>query len=280
MSRRQLIVNLLIAILIAGGLLSILGLQRYSPKTVVPVPIFPVSPSVTLSPESSFTPTLRPTRTPFRMVTSTPTQTRTPTPTSTRTLTPTATLPDLANIAGIYGYGQLLPLSCESRSASDWARHFGFEVHEMDVMKQLPKSDDPELGFVGSPYGGWGQIPPNPYGVHAGPIATVLRSYGAKAEAVRNLNWEQLKAEITAGRPVIVWVTGHVEKGQGVQIEINGITRTVARYEHTVILIGYDPEHVTILDGKQVYRRPLDTFLVSWGALENMAVIWNESLEP
>ncbi len=51
---------------------------------------------------------------------------------------------------------------------------------------------------------------------------------------------------------------------------------TVARYEHTVIVTGYDSKYVTFLDGKKTYRRPIQTFLDSWSALENMAIIWLE----
>lgn len=278
---------------IAFGFLSVFGLTNY-PFTRYSDVIASENNMATPSRDVDLTvtSTIEFSKTPFQVVTSTytntPTRTKTPThtpsqtPSSTPTLvptitpTPTETLAAQASIKGIFGFGQLLPLSCEARSAADWARYFGFEIREMDFMSRLPRSADPDLGFVGDPYGGWGQIPPNPYGVHAPPIAQTLRSYGLKAEARRNLSWEQLQAEIIADRPVIVWVTGHVEPGKGVQIEIDGITRTVARYEHTVILIGYDPQYVTILDGKQVYQRSIATFLNSWAALENMAVVWNE----
>ena len=48
-----------------------------------------------------------------------------------------------------------------------------------------------------------------------------------------------------------VGVGRHVEPGRGVEITINGEVRRVARYEHTVILIGYDDNRdvVTLQDG-------------------------------
>ncbi len=210
-----------------------------------------------------------------RAATATRTPQRTPTSTPTRLV-----LPRSAAIKDIYGYGQLLPLSCEARSASDWARHFGIKIRELEFMARLPKSKNPEEGFVGSPNGGWGQIPPDAYGVHAAPVATVLSSYGARAKAVRNLSFDLLRSEIAAGRPVIVWVTGHVEPGKGTGYKIDGKTITVARYEHTVIVTGYDEKYVTILDGKTVYKRATNTFLQSWKALENMAIIWSEQSQP
>lgn len=286
-------INALYITVIAFGILSVFGLANYS-FAIFSNEVSSVGNLETPSREFTILPTIELSNTPFQVVTSTytstPTRTKTPTPTPSQTpsstptpiptITPThtATIPVQAMIKEIYGFGQLLPLSCEARSSADWARYFGFEIREMDFMARLPRSQDPDLGFVGDPYGGWGQIPPNPYGVHAPPIAQTLRSYGLKAEARRNLSWEDLKDQITANKPVIVWVTGHVEPGKGVQIEIDGVTRTVARYEHTVILIGYDPQYVTILDGKQIYQRSIEVFLKSWAALENMAVVWNEEI--
>lgn len=200
--------------------------------------------------------------------------TRTPRPT--QTWRPKATLPARAQVKDIYGYGQLLALSCEARSAADWARHFGVTIHELEFFQKMPKSKNPEEGFVGDPNGGWGNIPPGPYGVHAEPIARLLKQYGLQAKAARSMRFSDLQAEIAQGRPVIVWVTGHVEPGKGQAYEVEaGKTVTVARYEHTVIVTGYDEKQVTILDGKTVYQRSIGTFLESWSALENMAVVWD-----
>lgn len=176
----------------------------------------------------------------------------------------------------MYGYGQLQALSCEARSAADWARHFGITIDEMEFMGRLPKSQNPEEGFVGSPKGAWGSIPPEAYGVHAGPVAQVLKGYGAQARAMRNMGFEDLRAEIAAGRPVIVWVTGHVAPGERSAYRLEGKSITVARYEHTVIVIGYDMKNVEILDGKTVYKRPIERFLQSWDPLEHMAIVWQE----
>ena len=191
-----------------------------------------------------------------------------------------ADLPASAQVGGIYGYGQLLALSCESRSAADWARYFGVGIHEMEFLARLPKTGNPETGFAGDVNGGWGNLPPEGYGVHAGPVARVLRTYGAQARAVRWMTFDQLRAEIAAGRPVIVWVTGHVAPGRGVDLRLDGQIVRVARYEHTVIVVGYDATTLTILDGKMVYRRPVETFLKAWAPLENMAITWDAALEP
>ena len=273
-ARKIYIFSFLFAVIILCGTLSGIRLLHGTAKIEINQPVIaPTSAPIIVTP-SPRPPSPRPSRTPFLFATNTFTPTHTLTSRPTHTLTPTATLPPEAKISNIYGYGQLLPLSCEARSAADWARYFKIEIREMDFMDRLPKSDDPEIGFVGSPFGSWGQIPPHPYGVHAGPVAAVLRSYGANALARRNLSWDALRSELASGRPVIVWVTGHVEPHQATQVVIGDVTRTVAPYEHTVILIGYDSKSVTILDGKKIYKRPIEVFLASWAPLENMAITW------
>ncbi|MBS3752011.1 MAG: C39 family peptidase [Anaerolineales bacterium] len=235
------------------------------------------------TPEASSTPTLTPTptATPFQAspLTSTPTASLTPspTPTSTPTATHTPKPPPSSRITGISGYPQSMPLSCESRSAVDWARYFGKSINEYTFFNGLPKSDNPDEGFVGSVYGRWGQIPPAPYGVHAKPIAQRLRSFGLNAKAVRGMTLEELKAEIAAGRPVIVWVIGHLANGTSIPYtSSSGHKTTVARYEHTVIVVGYEKNKIYVLDGAKRYFSYENGFMSSWNVLGNMAVVWIE----
>lgn len=187
-------------------------------------------------------------------------------------------LPSHAQISGVSGRGQALPLDCESRSAVDWAAYFGVKIDELEFFHSLPESDNPDLGFVGSVYGAWGQIPPYPYGVHAEPIAETLRDYGLKAYAHRPLSWDGLRSEIAAGRPVIVWIVGN----SAYQYVVNGIPvyysppagdlTVVARYEHTVVVTGYTSDSVSYLNGGSIYTKSLNQFLESWSVMRNMAV--------
>jgi uncharacterized protein YvpB len=232
-------------------------------------------------------PTLPPewTRTPVppATITRTPRPTRTPSPTltpsltgaSSPTLTPTPTLLTEARVTGVIGHRQKWSLSCEARSASDWAAYFGLTIDEVEFLSRLPLSDNPEAGFVGDVNADWGYLPPQGYGVHAGPVAELLRGYGANAQAQRDLRWEDLQKEIIAGRPVIAWIVGHLWEGKAATYTAqDGQTVTVARYEHTVILTGYTSTRVTVVDGENIYSRPLAGFLDSWSVLGNMAIFW------
>jgi uncharacterized protein YvpB len=111
--------------------------------------------------------------------------------------------------------------------------------------------------------------------VHAEPVAALLQAFGVNASAQRGLTWEDVRAEIDANRPVIAWVVGQVWTGIGVDYAVPStgrVTRVVA-FEHTVLVIGYAGETVTLLDGAAIYQRSLAQFMASWGALGNMAVL-------
>jgi uncharacterized protein YvpB len=187
---------------------------------------------------------------------------------------PTPTLPASASIQAIHGRIQSLPLDCEARSAVDWAGYFGTEINELDFFHKLPVSDNPNKGFVGNVRGDWGSLPPYAYGIYAGPVAVLLRYYGLAAHAYRGMTWDQLRAETAAGRPVIVWVVGHIGRSVPVTMTVtSGDPILAARYEHTVIFVGYDEKHAAVLDGSVRYAVSQDSFLASWSVLGNMAIV-------
>jgi LysM repeat protein len=184
-------------------------------------------------------------------------------------------LPSYAVIDGVPANKQSLPLSCESRSAADLAGYWGISVNEVKFFNALPTSDNPEKGFVGDVYGSWGQIPPNPYGVHAQPIAKNLRTYGLDAQAQYGMSFNDLKKELANGRPVIVWVVGKVWKGSPITYTAeDGSKVIVTKYEHTMLAYGYDDSNIYLIDagtgGRGKYS--ISNFKASWGVLGNMAI--------
>jgi len=184
-------------------------------------------------------------------------------------------LQDSAYISGVRGHAQGYFLSCESRSAADLAAFWGISVSETEFLQALPNANNPEDGFVGNPNDAWGNTPPHGYGVHAGPVAKTLQAYGLEAEAHHDLSWDDLREEIDAGHPVIVWVIGQMWGGTPVEYEApDGSSSIVAAFEHTMILTGYSPDTVQVVDAYsgQYQTYLLKTFLKSWSVLGNMAV--------
>jgi uncharacterized protein YvpB len=185
-------------------------------------------------------------------------------------------LPDEAYISGVIGYPQGYSLSCESRSAADWAGFWGVQINETEFLERLPRSDNPNKGFVGNPSDEWGFTPPNSYGVYAEPVAKLLRQYGLEAHAGAGISWDELRAEIAAGRPAIVWVIGSIWVGTPkAYAASDGETVTVAANEHTMILTGYDADSVQLVDAftGQYVNFSLDLFLASWETLGRMAIV-------
>lgn len=242
--------------------------QTVSLTPFQPLPTDTPTPTATSTPTATFTPTAT--------QTNTPTSTPTPPPTSTPIPTniPSDGLPAESWINGVTGYAQSQNLTCESRSAVDWARFFGVSIGEMEFHNGLPISDNPESGFVGYIDDYLGQIPPASYGVHAPPVAALLRDYGLTATAVKGYSLEKLKKQIANGNPVIVWIIGNVWYGSPVDYTASdGSIVTVAHFEHTAIVIGYDEEGLTFVDNDLVYWRSTESFLNSWAVLGNMAII-------
>jgi uncharacterized protein YvpB len=195
---------------------------------------------------------------------------------------PAKDLPRAATVSGVTTFPQNMPLDCESRVAVDWARYYGRSISEYTFFYNLPHSDNPDVGFVGNVWGDWGQIPPNDYGIHAEPVAALLRTYGVSAYAHKGLSFEDLKAEIATGHPVYVWIVGSVVDvyRDGLSYPAyymgnNGQHSLVTPYEHVVIVVGYneDTDMVTIKNEGQTYFRSFEKFLRSWSHMGNMAVL-------
>ncbi len=188
--------------------------------------------------------------------------------------TPDIPVPARASIDGFIGYAQSYNLDCETRSAIDFASYFGFKIDHYKFLTSLPKSDDPNEGFVGNYWDARGQLPPAGYGVYQEPVAELLREYGVPAVGYKNMSWERVKYEIASGRPVMIWVAGSTEVGTArYYTPANGNTTMVVPYQHTVVVLGYDSNSVTLQDGGIRYTRDLNTFLASWGTLENRGII-------
>ena len=250
---------------------TIIGLEMLFENPATATPFQPVLPTATntFTPTATATATKFPTSTPFPSFTQIPT--RQPQEANPTSISNT----DSVVLDNISGAGQSHSLSCESRSAVDWAGYFGVSLSEDTFLNHLPSSDDPDSGFVGDPDDAAGYIPPNSYGVHANPVANLLNAYGLNARAVHGYSFDSIRDQIDEGNPVIVWVYGHVWAG-GSPVSYtasNGNTSWVIPYEHTVIVYGYDDSSVWILDGGSKYTRSISIFKSSWSNLGNMAVI-------
>jgi len=185
-------------------------------------------------------------------------------------------IPDSHYIWNIWGHRQYFPIGCEASAADDWAKYFGVELNEFKFQVVLPISDNPDFGFVGDVNGPWGQVPPYAYGVHAAPIAEVLRSYyGMPAAVEKNFTIDALKTEIASGQPVIAWVIGNCTWSAPYDfIDKEGNSVVTAPYEHVVIVTGYDTNSIRYMNNGKFYDITTEYFERSWAVLGNMVVYY------
>jgi uncharacterized protein YvpB len=183
--------------------------------------------------------------------------------------------PPSASVEGLVGHPQQHNLSCESRSAADLSAFWGVTFSEDDFFRRLPKSDNPNRGFLGDVDLPPGTMPPDGYGVYAGPIAASLRSFGLDAQARRAWSLDDLQAELAAGRPVIIWATYDMRQ-PGVQewTSSDGETCVVVQYQHTFIAVGYDEGGVYLVDAYDAETKyfSYEAFVPAWDQLGRQAV--------
>ena len=134
------------------------------------------------------------------------------------------------------GRAQARSLSCESRSAVDLLGWYGISVSERDFFDALPRSDNPEYGFVGDVDDPGEGLPPAGYGVYERPVADRLRGRGLEVEAGRGRDLAWLRACVATRRPVIVWATARLDAPEPVVLrDARGAAFAVARGEHTFL---------------------------------------------
>ena len=229
-------------------------------------PLAPKKPIRAALPQPAPTQTQEPTQTPTSESSFTPAQQPSP--------TPIPTFPTEYGISIMRGHRQVLSIDCEAAAAVDWANFFGVKIDERLFQNELPRSDNPDFGFVGDVNGAWGELPPHGYGVYAGPVAQLLSAYGLPAKAYKGYSLDQLKAKVAQGIPVIAWVIGSVDRGAPrFYTDLEGRRVVVAAYEHVVIVIGYTDLRIRYLGEGVTHYAATETLLQSWGVLGNMVVV-------
>ena len=175
----------------------------------------------------------------------------------------------------IKGHQQRFAIDCEASAAVDWAAYYQTSIQEVDFQTKIPVSDNPEFGFVGSPNGEWGQIPPSSYGVYAQPIADLLNRYGVDAQAVKGVDLEWVKQNLAHDKPILVWVIGRLERSMPyIFTDKQGRQTIVAPYEHVVILTGYnDLTHkIRFMSEGVTFEAPYANLMASWSILGFQAI--------
>jgi uncharacterized protein YvpB len=173
---------------------------------------------------------------------------------------------------GVPMHAQSHSLSCEATTAVMVADFFDVPLSEEEAIADLPRHENPNLGFRGDIDGPPGGI--SDYGVHAAPLQEMLIKHGLKATYITD-GVEGVRNALNAGHPVIAWVTYRLWQQSPMQLELtDGTTVKVVPYEHTIVIDGYTDDGLWGLDPYDAERQllPWADFERSWGYLDRMAL--------
>lgn len=161
-------------------------------------------------------------------------------------------------------------LTCESSVVSMATRGL---ISETQLMRTMPRSANPNLGFRGNPNGFQGTSLVD-YGVYAGPLHRALLQFGYRSDLLLYAHDADLRTYIQKGWPVAVWVTYQLKKAAPRLAQNLGVQFFLVPHEHAVLVVGYDATTVIANDpwtGAAV-RYFWRDFNRAWGYFGNMGL--------
>jgi uncharacterized protein YvpB len=180
-----------------------------------------------------------------------------------------------------------LPSGCEVTSLSMALQYYGVKADKTVLAKQMPydsaklvrNSDgsikiwgDPNVGFVGTPFG-------NGYTINPGPLKKVLDKYRPGGLALTGKNFSEIEKYVAQGKPVLVWFTINYEMPIARQWKTPaGKTINAARPLHNIVITGTDANYVYFNDSEAVkkdVRLPKSKFINIYNAMGKRALVVN-----
>lgn len=142
-------------------------------------------------------------------------------------ITTGAVYPASAQINGVPLIAQRpeLPNGCEITAVTMMLRYAGAKVDKMQLAREMPRSKDPNKGYIGNPWDRSGVtiFPPALMGL--------VQKYAGNAINMTGMSFDAIRYQVGLRQhPVVAWLTLH-----GFPF-------------HAVVVIGYDASNVTYLD--------------------------------
>ncbi|WP_318765045.1 Ig-like domain-containing protein [Lactiplantibacillus carotarum] len=114
-----------------------------------------------------------------------------------------------------------LPTGCEITAVTMMLQYKGCRVTKLSLANEMPRSNNPNKGFVGNPYAssGWTIYPPA--------LMKLVRKHAHSATNLTGVSLNTLKKQIDRKHPVTLWVAG-----------VHGFTT------HALTMTGYSPTRI------------------------------------
>lgn len=177
---------------------------------------------------------------------------------------------------------------CEIATLTMMFNFYGIDKSKMDLLPELKQDPtpieynkdrsisywgNPNLGFVGDITG-----KKKGYGIYHTALFELLIKYIPTGIDFTGKDFDELERQISDGIPVLVWTTVSYTKPSEKQWMVwdspLGPIRTTFQ-EHTVLLVGYDQDHVFINDpliNKKGIKVEKNQFIESWEAMGKQAL--------
>lgn len=149
----------------------------------------------------------------------------------------------------------VLPSGCEIVSWTMMANFAGVDISMTEAADIMPRSGNPDEGFMGNPYepAGMGEV------IYPKGMMKMTKKYLGSAVDMTGFSIESIEEKLFAGHVVIAWVGG-----------VDGFQ------SHTVALVGYDQEKIYYNDPWTGKRESADKeeFENMWMANAHRALSW------
>lgn len=125
--------------------------------------------------------------------------------------------------APLIGQRPELPTGCEITATAMMLQFGGAKVTKMSLAKEMPRSSNPNKGFVGSPYksSGW-------Y-VYPGGLMGVVKAHMGTAKNMTGYSLTSIKKQVRRNHLVVVWV-GHFDGFSNHALTVTGYSKSRIYY--------------------------------------------------
>ncbi|MBM7690741.1 uncharacterized protein YvpB [Peribacillus deserti] len=180
-----------------------------------------------------------------------------------------------------------LPSGCEATALTMALNYYGVKVSKTTVAKKMPYDPtklvrnaegtikiwgDPDVGFVGTPFG-------NGYTINPGPLKKVLDQYRSGGVNLTGKSFSEVERYISLGKPVLVWFTiSHEMPSKRTWKTPKGKTINGARPLHCIVVTGFDGNYVYFNDSearKKDMKLSKSKFISIYNAMGKRALVVN-----
>lgn len=143
-----------------------------------------------------------------------------------------------------------LPNGCEITAVTMMLQYAGANVDKMQLAQEMPRSSDPNYGYIGQPWDSTGiTIFPNA-------LMSLVEKYAGTAKDLTGQDFNAIKYQIDIGHPVVTWNTLH------------GFPY------HALTVTGYDSQYVYYNDcwTNQSTKMEINAFIQNWNTQNRRAI--------